>query len=115
MKDKSKQGNFLMLSNHLFEAQYSSLSTNAKWLFCVLSFCEHRYAMHVDDDTGDGYDWFFRSDELLSEDSKLSLSSVKRAKKELKQAGIIETNRTIFIHKDGSKSNNTVTGYRLKW
>lgn len=105
-----KHGNefFLELSRHLFTKEYSHLSQNAKWLFVVLNELEQRF-------TGDKKENFFtRSDEQLSEDSGMSLRTLKRAKAELKSTDLIQTWKCHFIYKDtGKKSEQYYTAYRI--
>ena len=103
---KYNNNNFLQLTRKLFNPEYSNLSINAKWLFVVLNELEHKY-------TGKKEDFFTRSDTQLSEDTGLSLSTLKRAKAELKQTDLIQTWKCHFVNTNGKKSKLYYTAYRI--
>jgi hypothetical protein len=103
---KHGNGFFLELSRHLFTDQYKNLSQNAKWLFVVLNELEQKY-------TGEKEDYFTRSDQSLSEDSGMSLATLKRAKAELMKTDLIETWKCHFVYKTGKKSEQYYTAYRI--
>lgn len=104
---KYNNNNFLQLSRKLFTEDYINLSINAKWLFVVLNELEHRY-------TGKKEDFFTRSDSQLSVDTGLSLSTLKRAKSELKKTDLIQTWKCHFINNDtGKMSKVYYTAYRI--
>ena len=71
---------YIQLSREIFTPEYANLSQNAKWLFVVLNELEHRF-------TGKNEDFFIRSNEQLAKDTGMSLSTLKIAKKELKENG----------------------------
>lgn len=98
---------YLQLSRHLFDDKYFNLSVNAKWLFVVLNELEQRYCSR-------DKNYFYRTDNDLVEDSGLSLSTVKRAKKELIEAGLISCNLSPFISDvTNKKSKMHVTVYEI--
>ncbi len=104
---KYNNTNFLQLTRKLFQEQYKDLSINAKWLFVVLNELEHRY-------TGEKEDFFTRSDTQLSKDTGLSLSTLKRAKAELKKTDLIRTWKCHFVNpKTKIKSKVYYTAYRV--
>jgi hypothetical protein len=101
---------YLQLTRHLFTDEYEHLSQNAKWLFVVLKEQEQRF-------TGGNYkrDFFLRSDTELSEDSGMSLRTLKRAKSELSKTDLIQTWQSHWItDKENNKlSQKHVTAYRV--
>lgn len=74
--------NYVKLSRDIFHEKYKDLSTSAKWLYCVLTNLEYKYR-------SDKNNVFYRTNNDLVGDSGMSLASVKRAKKELLDAGLI--------------------------
>ena len=104
-----KYGNdyYLQLSRHLFADKYKTLSINAKWLYVVLNELEQRY-------TGNDKDWFFRTDAELAEDAGMSEKTLKRAKAELKETGLIKVSLAHWVDKEtGKKSKKKVTAYTI--
>lgn len=105
-----KHGNthYMQLTRKLFsDENYKNLSQNAKWLFVVLNELEHRY-------TGKNEDFFTRSDAQLAADAQMSLSTLKRTKKELTNTDLIQTWQCHWIYKDtGKKSQQHYTAYRI--
>ena len=103
-----KHGNkfYLELSRELFTEEYKHLSINAKWLFVVLNELEQKF-------TGKKEDFFTRSNEQLTEDTSMSLATLKRAKKELVKTDLIDTWKCHFVKRDGKKSENYYTAYRI--
>lgn len=103
---KYKDGYYLQLSRNLFnDDRFKSLSVNAKWLYVVLCELEHRF-------TGQKETFFFRSNEDLAEDTGLSLSSVKRAKKELEP--FIKMWQMHWKDKESGKlSKKKITAFRI--
>jgi DNA-binding MarR family transcriptional regulator len=58
--------------------------------------------------------WFFHSNEDLAEHSGLSVSSVKRAKEELKRKGLIEMRQIHFQdRKTKKRSTKHITDFRI--
>ena len=103
---KRKNGNYLHLSRELFNGdEFKKLSINAKWLYVVLNELEHKY-------TGDRANFFFRSNEDLAKDSALSISSIKRAKRELKP--FIEMWQMHWIGENDKLSSKHITAFRIK-
>ena len=104
---KYNNKNFIQLSRKLFTDEYSNLSINAKWLFVVLNELEHRF-------TGKKENFFTRSDAQLAEDTGFSITTLKRAKSELKKTDLIQTWKCHFINTDtGKKSKLYYTAYRI--
>jgi hypothetical protein len=106
---KRKTSNYLQLSRDLFNNdRFKKLSQNAKWLFVVLNELEHRF-------TGKKENYFFRSNQELATDSGMSLPTLKRAKAELKTAGVIETWNMHWVQdKDtGKLSEKHVSAFRI--
>ena len=102
---KYNNTDFIQLSRIIFAEKYKSLSVNAKWLYCVLNELEHRYSRPEDG-------LFYRTNEELASDAGMSLPTLKRAKKELVEAGLINIYKSHFIS-NGMKSKKYVTGYRI--
>ena len=75
-------------------------------LYLALKKLEHQFCT-------DEKDYFYRSDEQLTEDAHMSLPTIKRQKKELKQVGLITTEQRHYIRDDGKKSEKRVTVYRI--
>lgn len=105
---KRKYGNFLQLSREIFNNEkYKELSKDACWLFVVLNELEHKY-------TGKKEDFFFRSNQELAIDSRMKLTSMKKAKKELEECKLIQTWQMNWIDtKTKKKSEKHVTAYRI--
>jgi len=105
---KRKQGNYIQLSRKLFnDPAWQKLSRTAKWLYVVLNELEHRF-------TGAKVDFFYRSNEELAKDAGMSLPTLKRAKKELIKAGLIETwNMHWEDPETGKLSEQHVTAFRI--
>lgn len=104
-----KYGNdyYLQLSRHLFADKYKDMSINAKWLYVVLNELEQRF-------TGKDKDWFFRTDEELAKDAGMSEKTLKRAKSELRESGLVEITLAHFVDKQtGEKSKKKVTAYKI--
>ena len=104
-----KYGNdyYLQLSRHLFADKYKNMSINAKWLYVVLNELEQRF-------TGKDKDWFFRTDEELAKDAGMSEKTLKRAKSELRESGLVEITLAHFVDKQtGEKSKKKVTAYKI--
>ena len=99
-----KYGNdfYLQLSRHLFADKYKKMSINAKWLYVVLNELEQRY-------TGKDANWFFRTDADLAVDAGMSEKTLKRAKAELKESGLVEISIMHWVDKEtGKKSKKKV-------
>lgn len=78
----------------------------ALYLYFVLKRLEHIY-------TNDTRDYFYRTDEELAKDAHISLSSLKRYKKDLLQTNLVQTYLSHFRLSDGRLSEKRVTIYRL--
>lgn len=102
---------FAQLNREIFEEKYLKMSTDAKWLYCVLTGLEHKYTSGK----AGGKDYFTRSDKQLSDDSRIAMRSLSRAKRELIDAGLIEVwqENWIIDEETGKKSTKHVTAYRL--
>jgi len=103
-----KHGNsfYMELGRNIFTEEYSELSRNAKWLFVVLNELEQRF-------TGKKETFFFRSNEDLSKDCGMGITTLKKAKKELKQTDLIQTWQMHYLYDTGKKSEKKVTAYRI--
>lgn len=102
---KYKKGNYLQLSRNIFKED--TLSVNAKWLYVVLNELEHRF-------TGKKEDFFTRSNSQLVADTGMSLSTVKKAKRELlSRTDLVQTWQSHFVSMDGKKSKTHYTAYRI--
>lgn len=103
-----KHGNsfYLQLTRELFTEEYKDLSNGAKWLFVVLNELEQRY-------TGKGCDFFYRTDKDLAEDANMPLRSMKRAKSELKETGLVQMWNGHFEYENGKKSEKRFSFYRI--
>lgn len=107
---KYKSGNYLQKSRAIYQGNpsiFQQLSPPAVKLFEWLHECEHRF-------TGKNEDWFFRSNQQLAQDTNMSLRIINRAKKELRQKGLIETCNMHWIDRTtGKKSQKHITAYRI--
>ena len=99
--------NYVRLSRDIFSDKYKDISTSAKWLYCVLTNLEYKYRSEKNN-------VFYRANTDLVNDSGMSLASVKRAKKELLDAGLIETRQVHFKDvKADDRSRKHITGFIL--
>jgi hypothetical protein len=79
---KYKDGNYVQLGRELYGYK---LSDHAKWLYTVLVEMEHRYT------DGDGRkDFFWRTEEELAADCGRTAKSIRKYRRELEKAGLIE-------------------------
>ena len=106
---KYKEGHFLQLSRDVFANEgFYELSGSTKWVYVILNELEHRY-------TGEKENYFFRSNEDLAKDANLSVTAIKKAKRELIKLGLIETWQIHFRDvATGKISEKHVTAYRMK-
>lgn len=119
--DSKKRSNVYSVKEGDRYKKYHELSVNAKWLYQTLKELEHRHTGKDNDDEKAYYEgvnntqgWFYCGGEKLSFISGLSDSSVKRARKELKDAGLVKTCRCYLLDKKTGKMTNVhVTGYRV--
>ena len=73
----------------------------------VLNELEQRY-------TGKDANWFFRTDADLAVDAGMSEKTLKRAKAELKESGLVEISIMHWVDKEtGKKSKKKVTAYTI--
>lgn len=104
---KKKGRFFIQIKREIFQEKYEDLSNNAKMIYFVLNELERRY-------TGEEEDWFFRSNEDLANDCKMSLATFKRAKRELLDTDLVEHWLVHFSNpKTGKKSEKKVSAYRI--
>ena len=104
-----KHGNtfYLELSREIFTPKYTKLSSTSKWLFIVLNELEQRF-------TGKTVDYFYRSNEDLSIDTGIKLTTLKISKKELLETDLIESWQMHWLNSEtGKKSEKKVTAYRI--
>ncbi len=107
---KYKDGNYLQLRREIFGEEYKKLSVGAKWLYVVLNELEHRYTSGTEGSP----DCFYRSNADLASDAGMSVATIKRHKKELVSAGLIQEWKSHFTNeKTGKRSEERVTMYRL--
>lgn len=106
----AKNGNefYMQLTRKLFVEPYCNMSQNAKWLYVVLKELEQRYCSPTKD-------YFIRSNEELCEDSGMSMVTLKKAKKELKESGLIKLGKAHWIIDANKKklSKKYVTSYTI--
>ena len=104
---KHNNANFLQLNREIFNGRYKDLDYQAKWFYAVLSELEHRF-------TGAKEDFFFRSNQELVNDTGLSESTIKRRKKKLVDAGLIQTWQMHWQDpQTKKKSEKHITAYRI--
>lgn len=83
------------------------ISDKAKVLFFWLNELEQRY-------TNKGTKYFFRTDAELAADLNWHINTLKKAKKELRETGLIEINKAHWIDpRTGRKSEKMVSVYRI--
>ena len=89
----------------IFTPEYEWISNNGRLLYMVLKELEQKY-------TGDGKDWFFRTNNELAKDCRFSLPTLKKAKAELVKSGLIKTRQAHYVDSEtGQKSSKHVTCY----
>lgn len=105
---KYQDGHFLQLPRSLFnDERFTGLSDAAKWLFLVLKEDEHRFS-------GNGEDFFYRSNEDLARDCGWTKSKLVRIKPEVVNSGLVQTWQMHWIEKStGKKSEKHVTAFRI--
>lgn len=104
---KYQQANYLQFPMEAYERCANLKNPNgALVLYLALKKLEHQFCTAEKD-------YFYRSDEQLTEDAHMSLPTIKRHKKELKQVGLITTEQRHFIDDNGKKSEKRVTVYRI--
>lgn len=94
---------FMQVSRVIWDIE---LSDHGKLLFLWLNELEQRY-------TGTKQNYFYRTDETLAKDMKWNIKTLQKAKKELKESGLIKTSRVRFVDKEGKKSTYWMTGYTI--
>ena len=100
---------YIQLGREIFTPQYSKLSVNAKWLYTVLNELEHKF-------TGKNEDFFVRSNKQLAKDTGMSESTLKKAKKELKESApeLVKMWQCHYINnKTGKMSTERYSAYRI--
>lgn len=108
---KWKDGNFIQLDRDLFKYK---VSARAKWLYTVLTETEHRFTSGWE-----GRSYFWRAAEDLAADSGLSVKTIRKYRRELEKAGLIQTWK---FHPPANSNNNgkgpckkaAVIAFRLK-
>lgn len=120
--DKGKKHNVYTTKPEDPYQKFHKLPVYTKWLYQTLKECEHRFtgknnndryvSIYVNVDNPDG--WFYVGIEKLSYMSGMSVTQIKRSKKELIAVGLIKTCVCHLIDKD-TKQRTTVhvTGYRV--
>lgn len=94
------------------------LSVNAKWLFVTLKELENAFTGRensieriIYEGVKDPKNWFHYDNVRLAEQAGMSVSAVKRAKKELVKSGLITTCKVYFVDEYGRKSLHYTSGY----
>ena len=101
-----KDGSFLQISRSLFTNGYFvELSSGAKELYLWLKELEHRYS----NENG----WFCRTDQQINEESNISISSIKRYRKELLESGLIVYRQSRWESETGMKSKERISCYKV--
>lgn len=103
---KHGNSNFVQLNREIFNGKYAHVSSQAKWLYAVLTELEHRF-------TGTKETFFFRSNADLAKDAGISESSVKRRKEELVKSGLIQTWQMHWVNQEKKKSEKHISAYRV--
>lgn len=104
---KYQSGYFIQLPRSLFKNErFMGLSDSAKWLFMVLKEDEHRY-------TGEGENFFYRSNVDLAEDCGWNIKKLERIKPEVLSSGLVETWMMHWTKENGKLSETHVTAYRI--
>lgn len=105
---KYQQGYFLQIPRSLFtDERFITLSDEAKWLFFVLKEDEHRF-------TGEGENFFFRTNADLARDCGWHIKKLERIKPEILSSGLVQTWKMHWIDPNtGKKSEKHVTAYRI--
>lgn len=103
-----KKSNYVQVSRCVWDAEHKGLSNGAKLLFWYLNELEMRFCKK-------GVDTFTRTDEQLAEDLNISIGTLKKYKKNLKQYGsdLVEISPVHFTRKDQKKSISQFTGYKI--
>ena len=107
----AKYGNteYMQLTRSIVN-EYDNLSNGAKWLFVVLNELEHRFTTGREG----GQDFFFRTNAALAKDARVSETTLKRQKAELKKSGLVQIWQMHWTDpKTGKKSEEKVTAYRI--
>lgn len=91
MSNRKLHNEFTIPHEVLEDPKFLNLTFGAKVLYMFLCKHKNRYSQ------SDGFFW--RSMAQLSNDIKMSESTTKRSKKELKEAGFIEIKRGKYSHK----------------
>lgn len=92
------------------DPRYNNLSVNAIRLLIVLNELEQKYAS----DKQDGKQWFYRSNDDLAADAKMSLHALQKARAELIKCGAIQTTYRHPVDViTGIQSGYKITCYRL--
>lgn len=98
---KYKDGNYIQLSRNIFSDEYKTLSDSSKWFYCYLTELEHRH-------TGKDKSWFYATDAKIAEDMNWSIIKVQRAKRELRESGLIQISKTF-----SRNSTKHLTAYEI--
>lgn len=97
--------------------KFHALSVNAKWLYQTLKEMEHRYTgiknntyTVIFEGVANTKNWFYAGTDKITYMAGMSKSSVRRARKELVNAGLIKMCIVSFL-RDGKKTNRHTYGY----
>ena len=104
----------------VYKSPYKNLSVNSKWLYITLKEIENGFTGSKNNEdqvlwegVRNSKDWFYHSLESVAEQAGMSVSSVKRSKKELTEVGLISTCRVFFVDQYGRKNPRWITGFYL--
>lgn len=104
-KYQETRGNFIQLPREIFSDKYN-LSVNAICLFVWLKELEHRYTNYRDSR-------FSRTNEQLVKDCGMSEKTLRKARQELIDKGFLTIEKRHYDKKNGQKSEQRITYYRL--
>ena len=104
---KYQTDDFIQIPRYIFrDINFLSLSAGAKGMYLILKELEHQY-------TNEDHSIFFHSDAAISKMLNVSDKTVRKYKKELVNAGLIEKIVSKIPNIDGSKSEQSITCYKI--
>ena len=104
---KYQTDDFIQIPRYIFrDINFLNLSAGAKGMYLILKELEHQY-------TNEDNSIFFKSDAAISKMLNVSDKTVRKYKKELVNAGLIVKIVSKIPNIDGSKSEQSITCYRI--
>ena len=104
---KYQTDDFIQIPRYIFrDINFLNLSAGAKAMYLILKELEHQY-------TNENNSIFFKSDAAISKMLNVSDKTVRKYKKELVNAGLIVKIVSKIPNIDGSKSEQSITCYRI--